>query len=42
MRSKTLIKKCNCIHCQEKEEQVNLSKEYWSRVVAMQFKVNFK
>jgi len=37
MRSKTL-KKCNCIHCLEKQEQINRSKEYWSKVLTIPVK----
>jgi len=38
MRSNTLIKKCNCIHCLEKQEQINRSKEYWSKVLTIPVK----
>ena len=41
MKSKTSIKKCNCIHCQEKQEQVNRSKDYWSKVLEIKLKVDF-
>ena len=41
MVSKTLVKKCNCIHCQEKQEQINRSKEYWSKVLAIPLKGGF-
>ena len=35
MRSKTLIKKCNCMHCFKKQEQINRSKEYCSKVLTI-------
>ena len=38
MRSKTLIKECNCIHCLEKQEQINRSREYWAKVITSQVK----
>ena len=38
MRSKTLIKECNCIHCLEKQEQINRSREYWTKVITNQVK----
>jgi len=39
MRSKTLIKRCNCIHCREKEQQLNRSRLFWSKVIETQSKV---
>ena len=38
MSSKILIKKCNCIHCLEKKEQINRSKEYWAKVQTISVK----
>ena len=38
MKSETSKKKCHCIHCQEKLEQINRSREYWSKVIEIQFK----
>jgi len=35
MKSKSLIKKCSCIHCIEKQEQINRSKEYWSKILLL-------
>ena len=38
MNSKTSMKKCSCMHCQEKLEQINRSRVYWSKVIEMQLK----
>ena len=38
MKYKTLIKKCNCMHCLEKQEQINRSKQYWSKVLTIPVK----
>ena len=35
MKSKSLIKKCSCMHCIEKQEQINRSKEYWSKILLL-------
>ena len=32
MASKTLIKKCKCIHCQKKLDQINQAKYYWEKI----------
>ena len=33
MTSKTIIKKCNCSHCQQKLDQINRSKVYWEKLI---------
>ena len=38
MRSKTSMKKCNCLHCQEKQEQVERASLYWSQVLEIKIK----
>ena len=38
MGTKLLKKQCNCIHCQEKQEQINRSGMYWSRILAVQLR----
>ena len=37
MASKILKKNCNCIHCKQKLEQINRSKDYWNRVITKNF-----
>ena len=33
MKNKTLIHECNCIHCQQKLNQINNSKLYWDKLI---------
>ena len=33
MTSKTLVKNCKCIHCQQKLEQINQSRLYWENFI---------
>ncbi|KGF85462.1 hypothetical protein EU91_1564 [Prochlorococcus marinus str. GP2] len=33
MKNKTLSYKCNCLHCQQKREQINSSKLYWEKLI---------
>ena len=33
MYSKSVLKDCNCIHCQEKLEQINRSRFYWDKLI---------
>ena len=33
MKNKILLKECKCIHCQQKLEQINSSKIYWSKLI---------
>ena len=33
MKDKTLFKECKCIHCQNKLDQINNSKLYWSKLI---------
>ena len=37
MASKILEKNCNCVHCKQKLEQINRSKDYWNRVITKNF-----
>ena len=38
MKSRLSIKKCNCIHCQEKQEQIERSRLYWSKVIEIKLR----
>ena len=31
--NKTFIQECNCIHCQQKLNQVNNAKLYWDKLI---------
>ena len=33
MKNKTLIYECNCIHCQQKQNQINNAKLYWDKLI---------
>ena len=33
MKNKPLIYECNCIHCQQKLDQINNSKLYWDKII---------
>ena len=33
MKNKTLIYECNCVHCQQKLNQINNSKIYWDKLI---------
>lgn len=33
MAPKTLVKNCECVHCQQKIEQINRSKAYWDKLI---------
>ena len=33
MKNKFLLKKCKCIHCQQKLEQINNSRIYWDKLI---------
>ena len=33
MKNKNLVKKCKCIHCQQKLEQINNSRLYWEKLI---------
>ena len=33
MRNKFLSKKCKCVHCQQKLEQINNSILYWDKLI---------
>ena len=33
MKNKTLIYECNCIHCQQKLNQINNAKLYWDKLI---------
>ena len=33
MYSKSVLKDCDCIHCQEKLEQIKRSRVYWDRFI---------
>ena len=33
MKNKTFIYECNCIHCQQKLNQINNAKLYWDKLV---------
>ncbi len=33
MKNKTLINECNCIHCQQKLNQIINSKIYWEKLI---------
>ena len=35
MQNKTFLKECKCVHCQQKLDQINMSRLYWN-------KINFK
>ncbi len=32
MKNKTLLNECKCIHCQNKLEQINNSRSYWTKI----------
>ena len=33
MKNKTFIYQCNCIHCQQKLNQINNAKLYWDKLI---------
>jgi len=33
MKNKSLLKKCNCLHCLQKLEQINNSRIYWDKLI---------
>ena len=33
MKNKSLINECKCIHCQQKLDQINNSRLYWSKLI---------
>ncbi len=33
MKDKNLIYECNCIHCQQKRNQINNAKLYWDKLI---------
>ena len=33
MKNKTFIDECNCIHCQQKINQINNAKVYWDKLI---------
>ena len=33
MKNKTFIYECNCIHCQQKLNQINNAKLYWEKLI---------
>ena len=33
MKNKTLINECNCIHCQQKLDQINNSRLFWEKLI---------
>ena len=34
MKNKTFIYECNCIHCQQKLNQINNAKLYWDKLIS--------
>ena len=39
MAPKTLVKNCECVHCQKKIEQINRSKVYWDKLIVNKMKI---
>ena len=33
MKNKILLKECKCIHCQQKLDQINNSRSYWTNLI---------
>ena len=34
MKNKTFVYECNCIHCQQKLNQINNAKLYWEKFIS--------
>jgi len=41
MKNKTFIYECNCIHCQQKLNQINNAKLYWEKLISRKKFVQF-
>ena len=33
MKNKTFVYECNCLHCQQKQNQINNAKLYWEKLI---------
>ena len=33
MENKIFLKKCKCLHCKQKLEQINSSRSYWEKLI---------
>ena len=41
MQNKTFLKECKCMHCQQKLEQINMSRLYWNKIILRKNKAQF-
>ena len=39
MKKKFLLKECKCLHCQQKLDQINNSRLYWSNLISSKSQV---
>ena len=39
MKNKILLKECKCLHCQQKLDQINNSRSYWSNLISSKSQV---
>ena len=42
MKNKTFIYECNCIHCQQKLNQINNAKLYWDKLILKKKELGMK